>query len=339
MVALVDEVVRPVRLDRGRAVGERLLDVEHDGQVLVGDLHRAGALERGLLARGDHGDDRLALVEDAVLGQHRLVVRLDADEPQDRVPVGRHVGVREHLDDAGDGERRRDVDRLEQRVVALGARHLEVQEAGRVAVLEELRAAGDVAERVRALDRRADDVEVVVAPLGEVGAVDLLGLDRHQTPPSTYWIPPAAVAALRRVEDRVDDRLVARAAADVARDRADDVLAARVRVLREQRLRGHDHAARAEAALGGEALEERGLELVELAAVAGDALERAHVGALDRLDRHEAAHHRLAVDEAGAGAARALRAAALGGGEAELLAQRAQQRRARLRRGTPAARR
>ena len=82
---------------------------------------------------------------------------------------------------------------LEQRVVALGARHLEVQEAGRVAVLEELRAAGDVAERVGALDRRADDVEVVVAPLGEVGAVDLLGLDRHQTPPSTYWIPPAAL--------------------------------------------------------------------------------------------------------------------------------------------------
>ena len=36
VVALVDEVVRAVRLDRRRAVGDRLLDVEHRRQVLVG---------------------------------------------------------------------------------------------------------------------------------------------------------------------------------------------------------------------------------------------------------------------------------------------------------------
>ena len=69
---------------------------------------------------------------------------------------------------------------LQQRVVALGAVHLQVQHPGGLHVLEELRAAGDVAERVGALDRRADDVEVAVALGGEVAGVELLGLDRHQ---------------------------------------------------------------------------------------------------------------------------------------------------------------
>ena len=55
------------------------------------------------------------------------------------------------------------VDVLQQRVVALGPVHLQVQHPGRVDVLEELRPAGDVPERVGALDRRADDVEVAVA--------------------------------------------------------------------------------------------------------------------------------------------------------------------------------
>ena len=56
-----------------------------------------------------------------------------------------------------------DVDAVEQRVVALRAVHLQVQQPGGLHVLEELGAAGDVPERVGALDRRADDVEVAVA--------------------------------------------------------------------------------------------------------------------------------------------------------------------------------
>jgi hypothetical protein len=70
---------------------------------------------------------------------------------------------------------------LEQRVVALGAVHLQMQHPRRVDVLEELRAAGDVAERVRALDRGADDVEVAGALGGEVGGVELLGLHQRTT--------------------------------------------------------------------------------------------------------------------------------------------------------------
>ncbi len=87
--------------------------------------------------------------------------------------------MREDLDDAGHRQRAGDVDVLEQRVVALGAVHLEVQQPGRLRVLEELRAAGDVAERVGALDGRADDVEAALALLAEVARVDPLGLHGH----------------------------------------------------------------------------------------------------------------------------------------------------------------
>ena len=55
--------------------------------------------------------------------------------------------------------RRVHVDQL--RVVALGAVHLQMQQPLRDRVLEVLRAAGDVAERVEALDGVADDVESV----------------------------------------------------------------------------------------------------------------------------------------------------------------------------------
>ena len=66
-------------------------------------------------------------------------------------------------------------------------------------------------------------------------------------------------------EDGVDDRLVAGAAADVAGDRVDDVVAARVGIAVEQRLGGDDHAGRAEAALRGEAFGEGALQRMQLA--------------------------------------------------------------------------
>ena len=66
-------------------------------------------------------------------------------------------------------------------------------------------------------------------------------------------------------EDGVDDRLVAGAAADVAGDRVDHVVAARVGIGVEQGLGGDDHAGGAEAALGGEAVGEGALERIERA--------------------------------------------------------------------------
>src|SRR5215207_11259777 len=61
-----------------------------------------------------------------------------------------------------------------------------------------------------------------------------------------------------------DDVLVARAAADRARDRGADLLLGRVRVLVQQRARRHQHAGRAEAALERVQLMEALLDRVEL---------------------------------------------------------------------------
>jgi hypothetical protein len=55
-----------------------------------------------------------------------------------------------------------------------------------------------------------------------------------------------------RVKDRIDDRVIAGAAADVARNRLDDLFARRSWIAVEQRLGGHQHAWRAITALGRE---------------------------------------------------------------------------------------
>jgi hypothetical protein len=105
----------------------------------------------------------LAQPQDLVLGQHGLVVIADVDQLQDRVPVVGHVPVGEDLHHALDLLGGRRVDLGEQRVVALGAVHLQMQQPGRVHVLHEDRLAGHVAHRVQALDGLADDVQSVVA--------------------------------------------------------------------------------------------------------------------------------------------------------------------------------
>src|SRR3984957_9130588 len=65
-------------------------------------------------------------------------------------------------------------------------------------------------------------------------------------------------------EHRLDDVRVARAAAQVARQRPADVLLGRVRVLVQQLAGGHHHARRAEPALEAVLLPEALLERVQL---------------------------------------------------------------------------
>ena len=101
-VALVDErVVAPVGHDRG-AGRERLLHVEHGGQLLEVEAHRGGGLDRGRLGLGEDRDDRLAHVADAVDGEDELLLGLDADQAEDRVHVVRHVLVGQRPDEARD---------------------------------------------------------------------------------------------------------------------------------------------------------------------------------------------------------------------------------------------
>src|SRR5262249_5832176 len=93
--------------------------------------------------------------------------------------------------------------------------------------------------------------------------------------------------ALGRVQHGVDDRLVAGAAADIARDGAHRVLTARFRIARQQAGGRHDHAGRAEAALRGEAFKESFLDGMQPLR-RRHAFDRVHRGVLDRLDRDQA---------------------------------------------------
>src|SRR5829696_3204449 len=65
--------------------------------------------------------------------------------------------------------------------------------------------------------------------------------------------------------DRLDDPQVARAAAEVARERLAELLIARLRVLAKERLHRHEEARRAEAALERVSLVERAVKRVQLA--------------------------------------------------------------------------
>src|SRR2546423_14772199 len=119
--------------------------------------------------------------------------------------------------------------------------------------------------------------------------------------------------------DRFDDLRVAGAAADVTGDGEADLLFARPRIRVEQRLRHHDHARRAEAALRAAVADEALLQRVQLAVLA-EAFDRLQRRAMRLHREDEARAHRLAVQDDGAGAAVADVAALLGAGETGFVA-------------------
>src|SRR5581483_4083057 len=127
---------------------------------------------------------------------------------------------------------------------------------------------------------------------------------------------------------RGDDLHVARAAAEVARERLLDGVPVGARLAAGQRLDGDHHPRRAEAAL-------RGVVVVERLLHGGHPLRRAEAlhggdrGALDGRDRQQARTARLAADEDGARAAASLLAARLRARDPELLAQHLEERRQR----------
>src|SRR5215467_7103582 len=88
--------------------------------------------------------------------------------------------------------------------------------------------------------------------------------------------------------DRLDDVVVAGAAAEIALEfLADGLLVEVVALAVDDVDRGHDHARRAEAALQAVVLAERLLHRVQLLAV-GEALDGAHVGAVRRQHQERA---------------------------------------------------
>src|SRR6266545_4075337 len=119
---------------------------------------------------------------------------------------------------------------------------------------------------------------------------------------------------LGHLENRAADAGVGTAAAEVPREAVMDLGQRRVGVLVEQGLGGHDEARGTEAALLCVVLDEGGLERMELVDRA-ETLDGLDPGVLG-LDRQDAAGvDRPAVQEDGAGAARAAVADPLGAGE------------------------
>ena len=119
-------------------------------------------------------------------------------------------------------------------------------------------------------------------------------------------LAPVSVALMthsRGSGDRLDDVVVARAAAEVALEAVPDRFSARRLAIVDQRDGRHHHARRAVSALERVVIVERLLHRVQLP-VRGEALDRRDLGAVG-LDAEDGARlHRLAVEQHRAGAAR-----------------------------------
>ena len=116
--------------------------------------------------------------------------------------------------------------------------------------------------------------------------------------------------------DRVDDRLVAGAPAQMAGEEVGDLGAARRLFAVEQVGRGHQDPGRAEAALERVRLAKGGLQRRQLAA-AREPLDRLELGSVDLHGEEEARAHGDAVEPHGARAADAVLATHVSPGEAE----------------------
>src|SRR5439155_20957359 len=129
---------------------------------------------------------------------------------------------------------------------------------------------------------------------------------------------------------RVDDVLVARAAAQVPAQRVADLRIAGGCVVAQERDERHEDAGGAEAALQRVRFAEGGLQRVELVGGGREAFDGRQLSAVRLHREHQAGAHRLAVEQHGAGAAHAVLAADVGAGEPQVLAQEVAQEEPRL---------
>src|SRR5579859_338858 len=132
-------------------------------------------------------------------------------------------------------------------------------------------------------------------------------------------------APRRRFGDRLDDLVVAGAAAEIAHHPVFDLVLAGVRVAVQQRFRRHDLARRADAALEAAVIDEGLLQRMQLLAL-GHALDRGDPRAVHLHGQRDAGGDEAAVEQHGAGATDADAARLLGAGEAEVVAQQIDQR-------------
>ena len=294
-------------------VGRQGLGHAHVGrQDLEIDLDRLRRLARMRLGVRRDYRYRVAVLEDLLIAEDgavpavALVVERQHDKAVYPVLAG-HVLRRDDLEDAGHLLGLGGVDALDVRVGDLGLHQGQAQGAlrhGQGLVGAEVPGAGDLHRRGRpGIGRAGDDV--------------LGGLEEQ------ILLAHLAAHDGRGGHRRVDERLVAGAAAEVAVlvEPVANLLPRRVRVLLEQHLRADDEARAAEAALGAAVGHPRHLDGMQIVHRAY-ALDGRDLGVVAQLhDLRDAGTGDLAVYNDVAGAAVALTAAYLAAREQQPLTQ------------------
>ena len=281
-------------MDQGRSLRHGLLIGAHLGQFLIIDLHQALGLGQDLRRLRRHNADGVAQVMgNTAHGDHG-------------VPVLHQVP---HLDVPRDVRRREDPHDARQGQGLLG---MDGQHPG---------------PGIGAADGAGVDHAVEIDVIGvDAGAPHLL-LRVDPGDPAAHGPVPRPLRQLsgpedlRRQQNGVDDLHIARAAADIGTDGEGRLLPAGGGVHVQQALGRHHHAWGAEAALNGPGLAE-GVG-IDLLLPVRETLHRDDGLPLQLVGLGDAGSRGLAVDEDGAGAAGALAAAVLHGGETQLVPQEA----------------
>ena len=287
---LGEHVVRVIGLHRRgvggrgfRQSGDRGQRLIVDRQLVVGEVCQGQAL-------ADQGQDRFATKAHDAVGQHLLVAHVGKDP----VGVDRHVGRREDAFDPG-------------MTVPEGLDIAEFEARCRVGRTHDTGPERICRNAVGAEARLAQDL---------VGAIDPI-----QPGPDSF----AGAGIFRgpvggRVEHRIDDLVVPRAAAQHAAQRHLDLTAAGFGIALQQRLCRQQHAGRADAALGGVVAQEGALQGRQ-PVFASQAFDRYYAAPCQARCRQQAGADRVAVEQDGTGAAVASLAAQLCAGQVEPVAQ------------------
>ena len=318
---LQHEVVPELGMDERRARRQRGLRVHHGRQRLPRDPHARAAVLGDRARLRDDGHDGLALPDGLVHGQRILRRRLHADvvlqHADPRIAVRGHLAPGHDRDHARQRGRVRGVDGGDARVGVRRAHERRVQEARHRDVVRVHAASGDEPRGLWPNDG-ASDVALVAGDAGRARGMPRgrRGSRRRRARSRVGLVPPPRC----RAQHRLDDRVIARAAAVVPADRLADGRRIGRRVALQEIVRGEQHARRAEAALERVLRAEGLLELGDRAAL-GQALDRLDAAAVRLGGQHQAAAHGRAVHAHGARAAHAVLASDVRAGQPELVAE------------------
>ncbi len=292
--AVKQQVAGLVRLHQRRIRPGGGVDAEQRRLRRPDDRHFVVADREHRLPLADQRHHGLAAIAHQPVGQHRLILHVGIDA----VAVERNILCRQHRSQAP--AQRAEVAQGEARPRMRRAHDPDPQRVGRNGVGTEQVAAGDLGMTIESRQAGANG-----SPRRRCHESGRVGGGHHG----------------------IDDLGVARAAAQHAAQRLFDLGAARPRRGGEEIARRHQHAGRADAALGRAMGEEGFLEIVEVAV--GESLDRFDGAALDLTHGHETAADLPAVELHGACATVAGVAANLGAGQSEIVTQRAGQSRDR----------